>query len=215
LDRDSGHLVSHPVVFRRHPDGDVTLNDPWSGTQARLTLSAPPTVLDLEVALSSMTMEIEQGTIDAAKEWVEFGWWPSLQLYMASRSPNYVDLRDREGAVRRSVVKTYRHKDLKAPTNKRTKGIKLGRTVSTPTLSIEDALYQRRTVRKFAANPILLSELQCIFWQAFSSVREADKRRTKLKHDGDTLHHLASFGIAQRVFLVATNVASLEPGLYE
>jgi nitroreductase len=212
----AGYLASHPVVAFSGGGVSVLIDDAWRNTCISVGMNRPPTDEQMRLILSEINQRFDTSTIREAREWFENGWWPSLQLYMASISSRYSDIKDADGSIRRTLLGSY-EKATKVVYRSRAKRrwTTVLPSTSRPKRSFEQALFGRRTTRVFSDDSIELSCMSSALWRGFASVRNASVERAQLKARGDKLHHLRSYGLVQRYIFAIHNVTGIYPGLYE
>lgn len=80
-------------------------------------------------------------------------------------------------------------------------------------ISVESALYNRRSVREYLAKPLSLKEISQILWAAYGITQPIDDGRDFLRGGKKTAPSAGAL-YPLEIYIVVTDVTGLEPGIY-
>lgn len=146
------------------------------------------------------------------RHWLDRGWHPSDQSYVASRRWAYADTDDPGDRIRRRAVEDYLGSDGGPPREEIPDApvVSLGDPASPGQQPVGALLAGRRSGRAYVPRPVPLATLSGLLWHGLAGVRE----RRETTSEDDPLSYLDSFGSAWDVHVCAYNVDGLEPGAY-
>ena len=146
------------------------------------------------------------------KHWLERGWHPSDQSYLASRRWQYADSTDPGDRIRTATIEDYLRRGGEPPHEVLPDApvVGLGEPAAPGGRSVGALLAGRRSGRAYVPRPTPLPVLSGLLWHGFADIRARRERSSP----EEPLSYLDSFGSAWDVHATVYSVDGLPAGAY-